>query len=302
MGKVYSFSDIVNKKIPKSEDFVKAKKIVLDELSKFAEEGEIYGAKIFGSVAKGTPNERSDFDLLIVTEQNASLTLLKNIFENVRDQTNVGIEPLVIDRKFAEKGFHSIDNLFLEHIRSIPDENNIAGLNPLNILKPFDLPILEVHKQYLAQKLRRLREGVFTYSEIDKLRVLQRALEEPVNLGRRTLQVLPCLGYPLEMEDDGKQNVIKLFQETFGTTSLINEFNTLLQHDKNYTSYLIEALKGTMTQYNYETKINSLVQECIPRAIAWTSDMSLTYIKFLEGNNRLEEGSIAPRGHKELFR
>lgn len=303
MGKIYEFSEIESLRIPHASDFLKAKTLVLNGLSRLAEEGEIYGAKIFGSVAKGTPNERSDFDLLVISEQDTSLILLKEMFENVRGQTNVGIEPLVIDRKLAEKGFHSIDNLFLEHIRSIPNEGNTIGANPLYALKPSDdLQPIIVHKQYLAQKLRRLREGIFTYSEVDKYRVLQRALEEPVNLGRRTLQALPFLGYPLEMADDGKQNVIKLFQEIFGRTALVSGFNILLSHDKNYTSYLQDALQGVMTKLDYQTKVNSLIQECIPQAIAWTSEMSLTYVNLLERNRRLPEGSAtSPHGSKESF-
>lgn len=301
MGKIYAFSEIANRRVPHPNDFLRAKGLVLDNLSRIVKEGSIHGAKVFGSVAKGTPNERSDFDILVITENDTSFALLKEVFDEVKNQTNVEVEPLVVARKFAEKGFHTVDDSILEHIRSIPNDANIAGLNPLDIIEPLNLSAIRIHEQYLVQKLRRLREGVFTYSEVDRLRVLQRALEEPVNLGRRMLQILPHLGYPLEMEDDDKKTVIKHFQETFGKTPLVNGFDVLLQHDKNYTLYLIEALEEGMTQRDYETRVDALAQECIPQAIAWTSDMSRVYLRLFEGNRIDREAIITLRRGKETL-
>lgn len=291
MGKIYYYSAIAQRTVPKPNDFTVAKYQVLDDLTQLAERGGIWGAKVFGSVAKGTPYERSDFDLLVVTEEDSSLQVLRDIFEEVKQTTRVEIEPIVVSRTFSERGFHSIDDLFLDHIRSIPNEGNIAGSDPLTVVKPFNLPSTKVHEQYLAQKLRRLREGVFTYSEADRYKVLRRALEGPINVGRRTLQVLPYFGYPMELQDDGKQEVIRRFRETFGGTSLQSGFDSLLEQDRDYTAFLREAIQGRVDMYEYEARLQSMIRDCIPQAITWTSDISLMYSDLLEGNARHKEGN-----------
>lgn len=291
MGKIYEFSEIRNNQIPQVEDFLKAKSMILEEgLQKLIKEGEIYGAKVFGSVGKGNPNERSDFDIVIVTLRDSSLPLLRDFFDTVTKKTNVGIEPLIVQKEFAEIGAHSIDALYLEHIHSISDIGNVVGLNPLNVINPCsDLHPKMVYKQYLIQKLRRFNEGFFVHSEADKNKVLQRALEEPVNLGRRTIQVLPYFGFPTEMEDDGKQTVIKFFQETFGKTPLVFGFDSLLQQDKDYTLFLKRTLRSQLTQDEYEARLNKL-NECIPQALAWTTEMTRMCIKLLEGDKKTVEG------------
>ena len=301
MGKVYKFSDIADNHVPQADDFARAKTMALDELSRLVFCGSIYGAKVFGSVAKGTPNERSDFDLLVITQDDLVLEALKEIFETIVAQTKVEIEPIVVSKEFAKRGFHSIEDLFLDHIRSIPNDGNVAGNDPLEILKPFDLPSAKVHEQYLAQKIRRLKEGFFTNSEVDRNRVLQRALEAPVNVGRRTLQVLPQLGYPIEIEDDSKQTIIHVFQETFKNTILMPGFNFLLDKDEEYTLFLKEAVTGNVLQEEYEHAVSYLAEQCIPQAITWTSEISLIYMNLLEGSQRFQEGSATLRRGKESF-
>jgi hypothetical protein len=56
MGRIVPYSDIENEKVPNINDFVRAKDVTFDFLSEFG--SEIYGAKVFGSVGYGTPNDR----------------------------------------------------------------------------------------------------------------------------------------------------------------------------------------------------------------------------------------------------
>lgn len=302
MGKIYEFSEIANRRIPHPSDFLEAKRAVLDRLSLLSESGEICGAKVFGSVAKGTPSERSDFDLIVITRRDSSLGYLQKLFQDVRVRTNVGIEPIIIQKKFATEGTHSVDELFLDHIRSIPNEGNLVGQDPSILLQSNrDLSPAMVYKQYLIQKLRRFNEGFIAYSEADRCKVLQRALEEPVNLGRRTLQILPHFAYPVKMDDDGKQNVIRLFRETFKRTNLVSGFDSLLAQDEDYTKYLKETLQycGPLDQRGYEAKLNEL-NKCIPQALAWTGEMARICLRLIEGNNRRPEGNTSAYRRKEF--
>jgi predicted nucleotidyltransferase len=186
MGKIFNYADIENHRVPTRDDFMTARSQALASLGKLARDGGIYGAKVFGSVANGTPSERSDFDLLVVTERADVLPALKSTFEAIHTNIRVVIDPIVIARDFAVRGFHSVDLFFLQHIQALPNEGNVAGYDPMEVMRPIDLPKTKIHELYLAQKVRRLREGVFAYSEVDRYRVLQRALEAPINVGRRT--------------------------------------------------------------------------------------------------------------------
>lgn len=277
MGKVYEFETIQGGRVPTVDDFSAVKQLVLTGLAAFVNSDEVYGAKVFGSVAKGSPNERSDFDLVVITEEDGSLTALKELFMGVSSASRVEIEPIVISRVFAKRGFHTIEDLFLDHIRSIPNDGNMVGQNPINVLIPAGLDARIAYKQYLASKLRRLKEGLFTYSELDRNRVLQRALEAPVNVGRRLLQVLSHLGEPINLSDDGKQEVIRAFQEKFNGTTLIPGFEFLLEQDNRYTAYLRQAVIREITQQDYEAHIREVSNECIEAAIDWTSKVSLYY-------------------------
>jgi len=295
MGKVYKFQKIENNGVPHIENFSLAKGLVLNMLSELASRRLIYGAKVFGSVAKGTPNERSDFDLVVVTEGEVEVAypLLKKIFNEVLFRTKVDIEPVLIAKEFAGTGQHTIDSLYLNHIKSVANDGNIAGNNPVNILTPYDSSPTEVHQRYVDSKIRSLSERYFSDSQDDKYMVFQRALEAPVNTGRRVLQVLPLLGCKIEVGDDGKQAVIDAFRNTFKDTELMTGFNFLLEQDKGYTSFLKDTMAGRVSKNNYENYIDTIGARCILKAIKWESEINRNYRTLLEGKHKLQEGNIS---------
>lgn len=301
MGKIYTYAELEQGLVPKPSSFSQAKKQTLESLSSFVNQGEISGAMAFGSVAKGSPSERSDFDLLVITENGTNLTPIKAAFDEVYQDTKVAVEPIIIPRELAEHGFHTMDKAFYFHLKQIPPEGNIVGTPPLDIMKPFDLPLSRVHEQYLIQKLRRLREGIFTYSITDEYRVLQRALEAPVNTGRRTLQALYDIGaLDNPLENDSKASVITRFKEVFAGTQLLNGYDSIISSDRGYTNLLMEALSGNTSRNEYEQTVSQLVKESIPQAIDWVSEVSKMYVHLLEKHKSTIEGQIRP-GNKERY-
>ncbi len=150
-----------------------------------------------------------------------------------------------------------------------------------------------MHEQYLAQKTRRLREGIFAYSDSDKYKVLQRALEAPINVGRSTLESLTEFGIASQVIDDRKPAVIKRFREIFEGTFLVPRFDTLLQRDSDYTILLREAVRGNVGQQEYEEALSILTHECLPEALYWINDVSELYLNLLEGNKHSVEGNMS---------
>jgi predicted nucleotidyltransferase len=302
MGKIYSYEEIKSGKVPSPRDFSVAKELVFDRLSTLVRNKDVSGAKIFGSVGKGTPNERSDFDLLVITERDDAIQELKEGINEIYVATNVAVEPIVIARPLAERGFHTIDASFSQHLQRTDPEGNTIGIDPLELMKPSDLPLTVVHQQYLTQKLRRLREGVFSRTSEDENRVLQRALEAPINTRRRTLQVLAHMGILRNLQnDDGKSAVINDFNNTFDGTPLVSRFNYLIDKDIAYTTLLRETLSGTVNQKEYEDAVHTMALETIPPAIYWVSEVSMIYSQLLEGARVSQEGVPFRPGNKERF-
>jgi hypothetical protein len=274
MGKVFEYAEIENGAIPNRENFKQAKANVVTELDPLVQAGEIYGAKIFGSVATGTPNERSDFDLVIVTESTDVPPALVDIIHGIKQRTQVGIEPTIIEMYFAIRGDHTIDQFFLEHIRNIPRDSNTVGKDPTEVLIP---PALD-HKRYLIEKMRRFREGLVAKDVKDKNKVLQRALEAPINVGRRTYQVLASLGCFDQLPDDLKGTVGINFRRAFRGTPIADGFDDLIEHDAMYTQLLRDAMTGGVSRKAYEKTVEAMFSHSVPMALRWTSELTKYFI------------------------
>jgi len=285
MGKVYSWSAITEQGIPSPRDFENARQQALSKLSQLVEYGLIYGARIFGSVARGNPSIRSDLDLLVVFENDIAREELRKIFHDVYKETRVIVESTALKRELVDLGFHTIDPTFLEHFQYILKEGNIVGNDPLNLVRPQEGNVLNLHQQYLSQKLKRLTDGLLTPTKEEQLKILQRALEAPVNVGRRMLMTLRCLGIlDLDEDDDSKEVIIRNYRRIFDEDNGLLQFNFLLESDRRYTRFLEETLQGQYIEEEYEEYLNSTERECLPQAISWVQGVSLKFHQSLEGN------------------
>jgi hypothetical protein len=246
------------------------------------------------------PNERSDFDLLVITINDSAIKDLEEIYENVYEETHIEIDPkTIIDIKSAEAGEHAVNRIFSDNIRVAPDKGNIIGKNPLDVLRPANLSQFEEDEQYLIKKRGTFVGGRFGRTQEKKNQDLQRALEAPINMGRKMLQMFPYLGYPDVLRDISKKAVAAKFTEIFGQTCLMKEFKLLQTHDQNYTDLLKDTIKGFVQQNEYDECVEYLSRICIPLARNWTESMRLMHRKLIEGNFVLPEGNATLHGSKE---
>lgn len=142
-----------------------------------------------------------------------------------------------------------------------------------------------MHEQYLAQKRRRLNEGIFSNFTIDRSRVLKRALEAPVNIGRRTLQTKMYLDHEDVPVNDSKQWVVNEFRQTFGDWPFITGFENLLEANQAYTKLLKTAFAGSISEKGYDSNVSQPETSAIPHALSWTSEITSYYSSFLEGQS-----------------
>lgn len=295
MGRVFSYQEIINGHVPTPLDFQGAQKDVREKLSDLINAGEVVGGMFYGSVTKGTPGIRSDIDLLVITADHEVVSGLTQMASDTLRKFDVPLEIEAIPEDLAQIGSHTIDAGFYHHLLQCGDQEFILGADPREILKIRKVQQKEVHQDYLDAKMRRLREGLFTQSDDEYLRVLQRALEVPIAVGRRTLI---ALGIPIlddnGDDNDGKRAVERTFREVFDWTPLIDGFNEGVTSDRAYTRAVMDVLSGKLGEEEYEAvTIGQEGQSQIQKALQWTSEISLFYRSTFEGIDFTPEGQIA---------
>ena len=270
MGKIYSWERIENDGVPNVENFSVAKRMILSDLSGLIP-NEIYGAKVYGSVAKNSPSIRSDFDILVVFNNNLGVKKLNYFVQEIDKETKVQVEPLILSVQQASEGFHTIDSSFYTHFEGIPNEGNLIGNYPLNKIKPLQGNTIDVCMDYIRQKIRRLNQGHFDTSGVELLSVLQRVLESPVALGRKVLYVLQNLGkFEMDDKDDCKKSVIRNFNKIMVDSNIdATDFNEIVSKDKEYTEFLGETLGQKHNRSEYEQFLDVIKQETLPMAKDW---------------------------------
>lgn len=291
MGRVFSFVDVQAGKIPEPEYFSAAADITLKWMRSLLQDGEIVGGQIFGSVASKTASKRSDFDLILVT---TDYTIPDNIRGHKRLMEaafHIPMEPILIPSEFANTTLHSMDSDFLHHMSQVGGEN-VVGEHPASLIKPNNPDIVSVHTSYLASKLRKFRDGAFLTDPQRKIGTLQRALEAPISIGRRTLRTL---GIPQTNDagefDDTKKNIARIFRENFGGTSIGDGFDACIAQDMTYSVLLESAIQGDVSQAEYEGFIlREGYDQALAQSLAWTSDISLFFHRTVEGNKSQAEG------------
>lgn len=270
MGKVYSWEKIEGGNIPKIEQFLVAKRMILDNLPELIP-NDIYGAKVFGSVAKDSPSIRSDFDLLVVFNSELGIRKLNNLVQEVDKKTNVEVEPLILSVQQASEGLHTIDPNFYKHFKGIPNEGNLVGNNPLNKIRPLEENEMDFCMNYIRQKIRRLNQGHFEVTEVKLLNLLLRVLESPVAVSRKVLSVLQSKGkFKTDKNDDGKKSVIKNFDKLMNDLEIDpSDFYKLISKDKEYTLFLEETLNQKHSQKEYQQFLNEIKDDSLPLAKNW---------------------------------
>jgi hypothetical protein len=295
MGRILRYSEIEKNIVP---NFPSAKNYLLNKTQKLVGEGLVIGLRIYGSVATETANLRSDMDVFTVIRDISAWEPLKKVYGAVHNRFNVNIEPKnIIPLEFAITGRHTANAIFVDNIKLSPKEGNIVGKDPLEIVGPMDVCIFDNHTLFLSKKRGTFTEGYFANDSRDIYSVTQKALETPVNVGREILQMLPHLGFNLELKDIGKRSVINKFNEIFGGTDLIDEFNNLHARDQAYTEFLDDAFLGKVTKHEYQEHVNTLFKECVPMACRWVNKMDLTERRLIEGDTKTKE-----TGYPSIFR
>src|SRR3989338_10115554 len=107
VGKVFSWDEVVGKRVPEMKDF----KVVMEEIKERLEHVDsVTGAVICGSVTRDEHNRRSDIDCFVLHQiysEQESLRAFQEI-QQFAVERNVPVGFVALDTSIAETQFHGI--------------------------------------------------------------------------------------------------------------------------------------------------------------------------------------------------
>lgn len=281
MGRLLDYQKIESGQVIPKDVFRNARTLFTEMSEDLVEKRIIYGALVYGSVAIDTMGPRSDFDAVtsLLEESVKSRLAVRAIKLEMHRQFGdefVGIfDNTVKPQRNFESGNHDFSRFLGQHLSS--DDRIVIG-NDFAANTRWagnEKPASEHLREYLANKERRLSK---TYEEIDPLDLshggLQRMLELPCAIGRRALQVTAEIeGSPEPPTRSVDKNLVTAkARSLFERYGLDYGFDALVTADQNYNKVLDDAIKGKISQTEYEDFICELHAQ-LPNAIGWINDI-----------------------------
>ena len=286
MGRVFSYESIESGQVPSPEDFNRAVSIFTNLTELEVQRGTIDGSFIYGSVANGTPNYRSDLDTFIALTDNRPkyYAAVRGIIRGLITETNntIPVVPIIQTKAALAEGSHELDRFFGRHL--VGEHRIVQGNDPAQYMQFANWPSSQILAFYLFQKRRRLAH---TYTSVEPLDVdeggLQRMLELPVALGRKILQataevseVPPDTVEAVEKSAD-KPLILDESRKLFADHGVDSGFEDLIASNRDYNAVLGRALTGSVGEIAYNDVIKSLHAK-LPQAIAWLETVEKTFL------------------------
>lgn len=237
MGQVFTWDAIQNGRIPKKESFPHVSSVVRATLM---DDDSVVAAVLFGSVARGDHDIRSDLDCAVVYKTTMEGTALETM-QNLRCaalELHVPINFAPCDTMVAQTRLHHFGGAFREHLQAVAQEHGVVKGDIFKQLAPSTSPQREI-ENYLRMKLYTLTEGMTespSYSDEMLARFLKKALEAPMHTARKMLV------YESVLDGDSKQEVQQRYRETM-TPDMADRLDRLLRLDAWYSSELEKQLK-----------------------------------------------------------
>ncbi len=280
MGRVFTWSEIAENKIPTQADFEKVCCLIHQRL---ADCRGVWGAVIYGSAALGQFNCRSDIDCLVVYRAGEHREVVESLrhLHQLAALQNVPIEFVPVGQEVIASAGHSISLSLVEHLREAAVTGVVIKNDPTSLIATAHLDPVDDLAYYLRHKANRLEKGITEWpilDDIERCRFLQTVLETPTHVVRKLLQLKK-----IPLPDDSKAVVQKVFQSLDPTSATTDCFRTALAADRHYSDHIEQQLKDP-DEDSYERRIRALGE------VAWST------LQFIRGATRM----IGENGHSPL--
>lgn len=237
MGKVFTWKEVVRKRVPRPEDF----RLVIDEARGFfAGEESIVGAAVFGSVIRGDCNIRSDVDCFVLydhTQEREAFRVLQSVTA-VASLHRVPLTCIPCDTLLAATHMHHIGSSLRRHLGKSMRIGGLLKGDPLRHIVGVRSSEKEV-EEYLRFKLYGIQEAfgeVRTFSEEKFVSYLKKMLEAPVHVARKVLEHQGLL------DGDSKREVLASYVKHM-ERGLSDQLRSLVMLDTLYTTVLLQQLE-----------------------------------------------------------
>ncbi len=236
MGKVFTWKEVVRKRVPQPDDFV----LTIDNLRKaFVPEESIIGAIAFGSAVRGDCNLRSDIDCFVLYDHAREHEAF-GVIQSVTAMANLRRVPLTCvpcDTLVSATHMHHIGSSLREHLEVSGRAGGLLKGDPLRHIASVR-PHEEEVEEYLRFKLYGIQEAFGesqTFSEEKLASYLKKLLEAPMHVARKVLAHRGLL------EGDSKAEVCIFYRKM--DYALSDHLERLVSLDALYTEELREQLR-----------------------------------------------------------
>ncbi|MEK7157279.1 MAG: nucleotidyltransferase domain-containing protein [Patescibacteria group bacterium] len=237
MGQVFTWKEIVRKRVPQLGDFAIA---IGEARSLFERKDVIVGAIVCGSVTRGDHNVRSDVDCFVLYDherEHEAFTVIQTA-TSASAHRRVPLVCIPCDTLLSGTYMHHIGGSFLWHLQKAVEMGGLLKGDPLQLVTDLRSRQEEA-ESYLRVKMYNLQESwgmIRTFSEERIASYLKKLLEAPVHIARK------MLAHQGLLSGDSKQQVCARYEEHMDT-ALSEKLEKLVGLDTRYSEELRAQLE-----------------------------------------------------------
>lgn len=275
MGRIFSWKEIVEGKVPTILDFDIVSGTTRDRLT---ENDRVIGGLFLGSVLRGDFTNRSDVDVLVVYKEDLFYELAELISLAKKHCVPLQIIPLEIE--IAKRGIHTLnEGNFLSHLEWAARNGGIIKENPLRFIKSTrnrpEIVLRNTFKVISTNVAKSIGELYF-YEGEKKMILLAKLLEAPMHIVR---QIVWYKGK--ENPEESEEKAIQFYLETVEDPLLTQLLREILSLDERYSEILEEILSKD-SKGCYKRRYNDFlhrIENTCPKILIFVERNALLFTK-----------------------
>lgn len=262
MGKVFTWQEVAERRIPVLGDFTLVLQALRNTLSRSP---SIFGALVCGSVIRGDHNRRSDLDCVVIYDAKKSRDAyaIMQSLSVYAHRLHVPLTFISSSTRLTVTRMHHFGPSFVEHIGFSLGSGLIKG-RPLELLSPSVSRKAGI-EEYLRFKMHYLEAHWAAYPTGDdqnKAEFLKKTLEAPLHVARKTLSWFGPL------EGDSKLQIRQQYASRM-PAKMVAVLGELVHLDHEYSNELARQLEKP-DQANYNTFWGYL-EEQVPQVLEFVT-------------------------------
>ena len=276
MARVFSYSEIESGRVPDQALFDGVPKSFRISAGFGVRSEELVGAMIFGSVAVGRANRRSDIDVLISMEldDQQCFEAAKRVVEALKKATKglVPVQHIFRSSYNLDEGHDEMDRYFGMHLTG--PHRIVVGKDPAESMAFQKSPAGKIIDDYAHEKVRKISNGMSADEEHDQLRHIQRLLDLPNAVGRKALRAVDEVESTARIGDDtaNKTAVLNAALELFDEHGIAAFPRMLIELDTLYNHVLDDAVDHHTSRKSYDKFLADIASQA-PAAVAWLNSV-----------------------------